>query len=131
MYPTTLSTAALLHTSTLEPPFEHSSASHFAKEPTSDPNSRPMLFALGRIVATPAALNLLAATGTNPVALLERHQTGDWGDISADDSERNTTALVNGYRIMSVYRCGPSQEVLWILTEADRSSTAILTPADY
>ena len=39
------------------------------------------LFDLGRVVATPGALELLAATETNPAELLERHVSGDWGEV--------------------------------------------------
>ena len=48
-----------------------------------------MLFPLGKVVATPGALQVLAATGQSPVALLHRHANGDWGDL---DEEDNPTA---------------------------------------
>lgn len=37
------------------------------------------LFLLGRVVATPGALEVLAATRTDALALLLRHVSGDWG----------------------------------------------------
>lgn len=36
------------------------------------------LFALGQVVATPAALNTIAELGLSPLALIHRHVTGDW-----------------------------------------------------
>ncbi len=35
------------------------------------------LFGLGRVVATPGALSLLAAADIDPIGILERHQEGD------------------------------------------------------
>ena len=40
-----------------------------------------VLFPLGRIVATPGALSLLAVAGVNPAEFLERHRRGDWGEV--------------------------------------------------
>jgi len=36
-------------------------------------------FPLGRVVATPGALEILEKTGTSVSRLLARHQSGDWG----------------------------------------------------
>jgi hypothetical protein len=85
--------------------------------------------ALGRVVATPAALALLAEGGTNPVALLNRHAEGDWGDIPPADAKENKRSLKHGFRIISSYPVGGGK--VWIITEADRSSTCILLPEDY
>ena len=38
------------------------------------------LFGLGRLVATPGALNILTTAQCHPVQLLQRHQHGDWCD---------------------------------------------------
>lgn len=51
------------------------------------------LFPLGRIMATPGALSLLAATYTDPAELLARHQGGDWGEISPEDARENAHSL--------------------------------------
>lgn len=37
-------------------------------------------FSLGRIVATPAALDALAEAGQQPLEFIQRHARGDWGD---------------------------------------------------
>ncbi len=47
------------------------------------------LFPLGRLVATPGALRLLAETGTTVADLLRRHQSGDWGDVPPEDAREN------------------------------------------
>ncbi len=88
-----------------------------------------MLFPLGRIVATPGALELLAATGTDPAELLARHQAGDWGDLGAFDRRENDKALRTGARLFSAYDTPEGR--LWIITEADRSSTCVLLPEEY
>lgn len=61
-----------------------------------------------------------------------RHEKGDWGDASNDDKQLNNDALVNGDRVFSVYYYkGNPDERIWIITEADRSTTTILFPSDY
>ncbi len=92
-------------------------------------------FALGRLVATPAALAALQASGEGARGYLLRHMTGDWGDVDAEDQARNNAALENGERIFSGYTLR-SGERLWIITEAAdddgrRRSTCVLLPEDY
>ena len=87
------------------------------------------LFALGQVVATPGALDLLARAGANPVSFLVRHVTGDWGSIDPEDRGLNERAVRSGQRVFSVYHVGG--ETVWVITEADRSATTILLPADY
>ncbi len=89
------------------------------------------LFSLGQVVATPAALTLLSAAGENPVELLARHQGGDWGVVSPADAKENDFSVKHGFRILSSYAVGPADERVWIITEADRSSTCILLPGEY
>ena len=87
------------------------------------------LFPLGLIVATPGALNALVMTGQDPDELLERHQSGDWGDVSSEDAAENQRSVRNRWRILSAYQVGPRR--IWIITEADRSSTCLLLPEEY
>jgi hypothetical protein len=59
-------------------------------------------FELGEIVATPGAIEAMNATGTNPTHLLDRHVSGDWGDICAEDAKMNNEDLASGEgRLMS------------------------------
>lgn len=87
------------------------------------------LFRLGNILATPGALDLLDRTGTNAATVLARHQRGDFGTVNVDDAQANKEAAATGCRIMSAYLFG--NERLWIITEADRSSTTLLLPEEY
>jgi hypothetical protein len=89
------------------------------------------LFSLGQVVATPGALTLLAGAPTNPAELLARHQGGDWGEVPPEDSRENELSVLQGFRIVSSYQVGAEGKSLWIITEADRSSTCILLPEEY
>lgn len=88
------------------------------------------LFPLGHVVMTPGAAAL--EVDFNPY--LARHAAGDWGALDAFDRRQNDTAVREGHRILSAYEA-PSQngetERIWIITEADRSTTTILLPEEY
>jgi hypothetical protein len=90
----------------------------------------PPRFPLGRLVATPAALAALVAANVSPYSLLARHGHQDWGDLDEHDRRENERALADGGRLLSSYRIKEG-ETVWILTEADRSATTVLTPDDY
>jgi hypothetical protein len=85
-------------------------------------------FRLGRIVATPNALAKL--TQPDILTAIQRHQAGDWGDIGDDDREENELSLREGFRLFSVYHSFSGVK-FWVITEADRSTTTVLLPADY
>ena len=84
---------------------------------------------LGRIVATPGALEFLSEAGEDPLGYLARHASGDWGDLDAHDRRKNERSLKHGWRILSSYPIG--ENTVWIITEADRSVTTILLPEEY
>ncbi len=88
------------------------------------------LFALGRLVATPGALALLRSAGEDLLPkLLERHRSGDWGDVPEEDTRENEFSVRHGFRIISAYRVVGSK--LWVITERDRSVTTLLLPSEY
>jgi hypothetical protein len=97
---------------------------------------RGILFSLGRVLATPGAL---AATSEEyRFACLHRHVTGDWGRLDYRDKIANDKAVAVGNRILSAYPLDPGKpskgygaNTLWIITEADRSSTTLLLPEEY
>lgn len=88
-----------------------------------------MLFPLGSIVATPGALLSLHENSVSPSDLLRCHSLGDWGDVDSHDRRANNAAVKNGTRILSSYPVGDDK--VWIITEADRSSTCLLLPSEY
>jgi hypothetical protein len=89
------------------------------------------LFPLGQVVATPGALDALGGEGIRADALLQRHAIGDWGEVCEDDKRENDLSVTEGFRILSAYTLPKTQVKLWIITEADRSATALLLPDDY
>ena len=89
------------------------------------------LFTLGQVVATPGALAAIGVSGDDLSTFLARHQAGDCGDIDAHDRRENQLSLEQGFRLMSAYTLSITGAKIWIITEADRSSTCILLPEEY
>lgn len=87
-------------------------------------------FPLGLIVATSDALAEFDRASEDPLAYLARHVRGDWGDLCDDDQKENELFVTEGFRILSAYTLSTGTKV-WIITEADRSSTCFLLPSEY
>ena len=87
-------------------------------------------FALGQTYITPGAEEALMIAGQTEIEFLRRHMSNDWGEASDEDARENELSLKEGFRLLSAYRTVRGQR-LWIITEADRSSTTILTPDEY
>ena len=92
-------------------------------------NDKP-LFPLGQVVATPGALQAFENAGQEPEEFLNRHDRGDWGEVSEPDKQENEFSVQQGFRILSAYTTSAGDR-LWIITEADRSATIILLPEEY
>lgn len=91
-------------------------------------------FMMGKLVATPAALDLLVKHNMTPDRFVQRHMSGDWGDVDAEDAAANEAAVDDGGRLLSAFVIG--EDRLWIITEAvndwgERLSTTLLLPTDY
>jgi hypothetical protein len=87
-------------------------------------------FELGALVATPAALAACLEAEVSPSELLERHASGDWGDVDGHDRRENEYGLKYGFRVLSSYPLDGTGKV-WIITEAERSSTCLLLASEY
>jgi hypothetical protein len=87
-------------------------------------------FQLGQLVATPGALRALEDAGQSVVFFLSRHVQGNWGIVNDEDKRLNDQALVDGSRLLSAYRTLKGTKI-WIITEADRSSSCCLLPSEY
>ena len=88
------------------------------------------LFALGQTLATPGALSALAEAEQEPMELLFRHVTGDWGDLPEEDIEENRLSVEKGFRVFSSYKLETGARVR-VITERDRRPTTILIPQEY
>ena len=88
-------------------------------------------FALGQTFITPGAEEALQIAGQTAIEFLRRHMSCDWGsELSDEDVQENDLSLKEGFRLLSAYRTGKGQK-LWIITEADRSATTVVLPAEY
>jgi hypothetical protein len=81
--------------------------------PLSNKPARRPRFLLGNCFATPGAKAALQEAGQQAAEFFERHQSGDWGEVDADDRQANEIAIRDGNRIMSVYRLGTGVKI-WI-----------------
>lgn len=93
-------------------------------------------FSLGLLAATPKALALLERLGVAPLSLILRHASGDFGELDAADQVANEEAIKHGLRVFSAYTVRDSHAPdavhrIWVITEADRSVTTVLTPSEY
>jgi hypothetical protein len=86
---------------------------------------------LGQLMATPGALAELERSGTTAMQYILRHESGDWGDVCAEDARANRDALKHGMRILSVYFLPGTNVKIYVITEHDRSCTTLLLAADY
>ena len=93
-------------------------------------NNSPLseAFPLGQTVITRNALDQLHPEDV--YLSLRRHARRDWGDCCREDARANNEALLEGSRLLSVYRDRNGVK-FWIITESDRSATTILLPEDY
>ncbi len=91
--------------------------------------SKQPLFSLGQIVATPALLRHFEQNQVSSWHYLQRHVTGDFGDLDESDKAENELSIERGFRILSSYLI--AGEKVWIITEADRSATTFLFPSEY
>jgi hypothetical protein len=101
---------------------------HLADEPP--PSTEGQLFELGRCAITPG----VEALRIDIHPYLARHAAGDWSLLDSFDQRQNRLAVKHGQRILSAYdvpRIGGKTERIWIITEADRSSTVVLLPDEY
>ena len=92
-------------------------------------------FSLGRLAATPGALEAMEASGQTPEFFIAKHLAGDWGEVCEEDRQLNEEALIHGDRLLSVYRTLKAVR-LYVITEAvddngHRAATTILLPDEY
>ena len=72
----------------------------------------------------------LQESGEEAAPYLRRHNGGDWGELEEHDRRENQVSLQHGFRLLSAYTLRSGVKI-WIITEADRSSSTILLPEEY
>jgi len=92
-------------------------------------------FTCGVILATPGASEAFERNHQMPLEFLQRHLSGDWGDLCDEDRQANDQALVDGSRLLSAYKLKDGTK-LWLITEAigengRRESSTALLPSEY
>ena len=91
-----------------------------------------MSFQLGRVVWTRYINDCVAENALFAEFVLDslkRHANCDWGELSTEDKKENDFSLDKHLRLFSVYK--KDKFVIWVITEADRSTTTVLFPAEY
>jgi hypothetical protein len=93
-------------------------------------------FCLGKLVATPAALEALQRNNVTGHGYIRRHAACDWGELCDNDAYMNDLAVEDGSRILSAYSL-PDKTKIWVISDAEidekhnREVTTILLPEDY
>ncbi|WP_415878560.1 hypothetical protein [Methylomonas sp. TEB] len=105
------------------------------EQPLASEQPKPLLFPLGRLYVTRGVQTLIDDHSLDVSPFIARHQTGDWGEVCAEDAAENQLSLERGFRILSAYSFTSDIDgqnyKLWVLTEADRSVTTVLRPSEY
>ena len=91
---------------------------------------KPALFDIGEVYLTIGAKHTLHDLKIEPVKLIKRHITGDWGELPHDDIAENKYALKHKGRILSSYQIAEGVKV-WVITEAGWEVTTLLLPSEY
>ncbi|MGC4044734.1 MAG: hypothetical protein QM758_13155 [Armatimonas sp.] len=90
----------------------------------------PYRFNLGTIHLSVAAFEALVRNEAGLVELLQRHRTGDFGEMPYDDKQVNEKSIRQGGRILSSY---PLEDgtVIWIITGAGWTTTSVMVREEY
>lgn len=87
-------------------------------------------FPLGLLFLTPGAIEALEEAGQTAREFIERHVRLEQGELRDDDHKENLFSVSRKLRIFSAFKTAKGEKV-WVITEADRSTTTILLPEEY
>ncbi len=73
------------------------------EQPQESQQPKPLLFPLGRLYVTRGIQALIDDHNLDVTPYIARHQTGDWGEVCAEDAAENQLSLERGFRILSAY----------------------------
>ena len=80
---------------------------------------------LGKIVVHDTAAGALQRANQRVEELLEEFASGNFGDLDAEDYERNRQALKNGGELLAIFQLC-TKEVIWIVS--DGKTTEVFVP---
>ncbi|HEY2893773.1 MAG TPA: hypothetical protein VGJ16_06160 [Pirellulales bacterium] len=83
-----------------------------------------VLFDVGEIVITPAAIAALESSGQTLSEVLARHSSGDWGEVSAAVRLVNERGLTEYFNLQSCYSICEGQHLV-VVTNGERTLTTI------
>ena len=89
-----------------------------------------MRFPLGQIMATHGALEALEEAGQSAQEFISRHSRLEQGELSDEDYRENLFSVDKHLRIFSAFRTAKGLKI-WVISEADRSTTTLLLPDEY
>ncbi len=85
---------------------------------------RTVKFQVGELIITPGASAALDANQITIDLLLERHQSGDWGEVSDTIRQVNERGLEDSFNLQSTYPLADGRR-LAVVTNRDRSATMV------
>jgi hypothetical protein len=93
------------------------------------PSVHNAILKLGDLVVTQLASSLLQNTHRKVGEFLDRHCSGDWGDLSEQDKNTNNLNLMVGNSVLSMYLVGGEQ--LFVLTNSKENQTIVFRKGDF
>jgi hypothetical protein len=95
-------------------------------------NTKPsaVRFPLGQLLMTPGAIEALEEAGQSPQEFISRHARLEQGELCEEDHKENLFSVDKSLRIFSAFKTAKGEKI-WLITEADRSSTTVLLPSEY
>jgi hypothetical protein len=81
-------------------------------------------FELGQVIVTPQVCQWLDNHAVTVEELLERHCSGDWGNVSSTQASFNDEAIHQGMSLNSTYSLASGKSVN-VFTRADRQHTLV------
>ncbi|KKW67295.1 hypothetical protein AAV94_10630 [Lampropedia cohaerens] len=88
-----------------------------------------LAFPIGALIFSRGINRLFNAGRLDPIPYFRRHARGDWGDVTAQQWEANSSALQSGAPLESHYVIHPGLAIR-IITDTGRSITAIVLPSE-
>ncbi|AOY65920.1 hypothetical protein QYG06_10085 [Xanthomonas euvesicatoria] len=91
--------------------------------------SQRLAFPIGALIFSRSVNRLMQAGYLDPIPYFRRHARGDWGDVSVQQWQANTTALQSGAPLESHYEIHPGLAIR-IITDGGRNVTAIVLSSE-